>query len=687
MAAEPTRFTPWSRLDASELQPPPAHEVRSVLVIGAGSSGLVAAKHLRDAGFAVEVLEKDTQIGGAFVTKAYDDGKLVSSKYLTAFSDLRSPRSDPSHLSMTAYVDYLCRYAEQEGLLPLIRFGRAVSAVERRADGRYRVRVSGEAAPRLVDAVCVCSGLHEVPYVPAIPGLDWFEGTVLHSSEYKDKSLFAGKRVLVVGCGETGMDLAYRAVQVASQAAMSIRNGFLSVPHEGWGGMPLDTYITNLFEHAYEHPFCHDHHFKWRVTTYVIRTIFFALTGCTQGYNQWVGGVREVRRGYHILCKSTAAMPYLNRPHKLRSWRTRLWARLFWFSKYVDPACGMVDKSILSFGAPASVRGRTVTFADGQTFEADVIVLATGYKQTFPFLHAAAAQRRDEAYPVGEQPQPQPQPPQPQAKRPGRSPPRARPEPEARQASARPTPAVTGSNEGAGSDEGTGEGTGEGAGYTSWRAGTGARGAEDPLPPEHFIVAPDEPSLAFVGFVRPNVGAIPPMAELQTMWWIERLRGRVRKAAAPPSYGLLGKKLTYGVDYGNYMHQLAAEIGAAPSLRTLWRRSPRALASYCLGQAYISFFRLEGPFASESAGWAVAEGELYEPVADRGLLSNAVFVLTMVVFGAMSVVAWALERASRALLPRVLHEALGSAAHALAGGGKTAPTTCASASAEKAGRK
>jgi hypothetical protein len=48
----------------------------------------------------------------------------------------------------------------------------------------------------------------------------------------------------------------------------------------------------------------------------VIRLIFFFLTGCTQGYNQWVGGVREVKRGYHILCKSTAAMPYLNRPLK-----------------------------------------------------------------------------------------------------------------------------------------------------------------------------------------------------------------------------------------------------------------------------------------------------------------------------------------------------------------------------------
>ena len=263
-------------------------------IIGAGSSGLVACKHLRDAGFQVEVLEKGSDIGGAFVSKAYDDGGLVSSKYLTAFSDLRSPPSDPPHLSMEQYVAYLRAYADQEALWPMIRFGTSVASVERRGEG-YEVRVEGAGAPRRVDAVCVCSGLHEAPYVPEIPGLDAFDGEVLHSSEYKDKALFEGKRVLVVGCGETGMDLAYRAVQVASQAAMSIRNGFLSVPHEGWGGMPagqraagqrsicpagpsapvrfppagmpLDTYITNLFEHSYEHWFCHAHHFKWRATT------------------------------------------------------------------------------------------------------------------------------------------------------------------------------------------------------------------------------------------------------------------------------------------------------------------------------------------------------------------------------------------------------------------------------------
>ena len=323
-------FTPYSRIATGTK--PASSEVRTVCIIGAGSSGLVACKHLRDAGFDVEVLEKGSGIGGAFVSKTYDDGALVSSKYLTAFSDLRSPSTDPPHLTIEQWNEYLHRYADQEGLWPMIRFGVNVLSVERHGDG-YEVRVEGSAT-RHVDAVCVCSGLHETPYVPEIDGLDRFAGTVLHSSEYKDKSFFAGKRVLIVGCGETGMDLAYRAVQVASQAAMSIRNGFLSVPHEGWGGMPLDTYITNLFEHSYEHWWCHRHHVKWRVTTLVIRSLFFLMTGCTQGYNQWVGGVREIKRGHHILCKSTAAMPYLNRPHKQRTWRSRLWARLFFLSRW-----------------------------------------------------------------------------------------------------------------------------------------------------------------------------------------------------------------------------------------------------------------------------------------------------------------------------------------------------------------
>ena len=447
--ALPPRSTPWSRLGASTRSDEIA--VETICVIGAGSSGLVAAKHLRDAGYTVTILERTDALGGTFLHKAYDDSRLVSSKYLTSFSDLRPAPTDPSHISLAAYVEYLERYADQESLHPLITYGAHVAAVSKRADGKpgYSVRVEPVAstvgaagakvgvegadgrsgrprskraswspsrgsdggtsalggsragpsppAPDLnqpspaharlgsgrtlnFDAVCICSGLHEAPYVPPLAGMDRFEGELLHSAEYKDKAVFAGKRVLVVGCGETGMDLGYRAVQVAESCAMAIKRGFLSVPYEGWGGVPLDTLIANLFEHSYEHWWLHKHHIKWKVTSVFIRLGFFLTTGSSVGYNQYVGRVRDVKRGHHILCKSTAAVPYLNQPVKTKSWRRLVpW---FWWN---EPE---VHKPIHSFGAPSSVEGKTVTFADGQTFDADMIVFATGYRQTFPFLHA-----------------------------------------------------------------------------------------------------------------------------------------------------------------------------------------------------------------------------------------------------------------------------------------------------------
>ena len=98
-------FTPWSRLKGTE--PRPNLGVRSVAIIGAGPAGLVAAKHIAYAGYEVTVFERTAKIGGTFVHKAYDDSHLVSSKYLTAFSDLRHAPDEPAHLSLPAYVEYL----------------------------------------------------------------------------------------------------------------------------------------------------------------------------------------------------------------------------------------------------------------------------------------------------------------------------------------------------------------------------------------------------------------------------------------------------------------------------------------------------------------------------------------------------------------------------------------------------
>ena len=206
--------------------------------------------------------------------------------------------------------------------------------------------------------------------------------------------------------------------------------------------------------------------------------------------------------------------------------------------------------------------GVTVRFCDGRTYQADLVVLATGYKQSFPFLHTSI---RDEF--------------------------------------ARESLEVD--------DRSSIEST--------------YKLDEDVLPSKHFIVSKSRPRLGFIGFVRPNVGAIPVMSELQVMWWLENMRGRVQMMdrAGPRSYMVLGRKYSYGVDYGNYMHRLAEDFGAAPTLRRLaGSKSPvKALFTYCIGQSMISLFRLEGPYESEEC-YEVVVGELWRVCIKRGWAEN-----------------------------------------------------------------
>lgn len=160
---------------------------------------------------------------------------------------------------------------------------------------------------------------------------------------------------------------------------------------------------------------------------------------------------------------------------------------------------------------------------------------------------------------------------------------------------------------------------------------------DSPLPSEHFILDPGEPTIAYLGFIRPNVGSIPPMAELQTMWWCTRLKhietqhyqdhrhltpSQQREKArlmrrrrlfsgssqsfmpgprSKPYYKLDGSRLSYAVDYGTYMFALAREMEAVPDLsKWLWK-NPRVFASIAFGQAHAPLFRLDGPYAIEAA--------------------------------------------------------------------------------------
>lgn len=597
---------------------------RQALVLGAGASGLVAAKYLQEDGFKVTIFEKSASIGGVFSHKTYDNTRLVSSTTITAFSDFRFPKKDglcAYHPTVEEYVSYLEDYAVHFDLHKCICFEAVVTRIERaevqkkkiegappasgRSEGgeergggggvsdsagagggstqrgvsdapvggaheedlhrsttrnRYTVTSrskSGGESQQIFDVVAICSGLHEHPSIPSdesIPGLAQFrdsclEGTALdavqtvllstrtdrtpggraaanepanertnepanggpppppnknlcfHSSQYKTPLIFSKKNVLVLGSGETAMDIALRAVSPQADSGcvgMVCRHGLLSIPHAMTATKPLDTFITNTLEHAHEHPWVHFLRLRWWLSTFVIRGLL-AFAGSSWGFNQWCFPVRPVARGWHIVNKSHEAMNHLNGWAKRRyGWWGRFW---LWFyceeslkpiqgfggggrgvrrivardvSKIVpnsmegDGPRSAGEQSALS-AAPRSSLPRTVfdvefetpphsSLTEEDTIFRDVnaIVLCTGYRQKFPFL----------------------------------------------------------------SDEIR-------AGLSSRAAAVVCRHApdEDPLPEEHFIVSPTDVGLGFIGFVRPNVGAIPPMAEVQVQWWLKRMKG------------------------------------------------------------------------------------------------------------------------------------------------------------------
>jgi dimethylaniline monooxygenase (N-oxide forming) len=514
---------------------PQAPPLIRACVIGAGPSGLVAAKYMlsesRHRPCSVTILETSKSIGGSFSNKVYDNSRLVSSKYITAFSDHRMPEDCPDHPTTQQYVDYLGTYCDTFGLRQCIQFQCEVTLISDAANANNRNESdddvagysityidrsdddSGDGAGKLCtehfDLVAVCSGLHNVPHTPSIPNQGAFRGTILHSSSYKDPSIFDGKRVLICGSGETAMDISHRAVMnpLCKSVALNVRRGFLSIPHNIAEDRPLDVFITNLFEHAYEHPWINALGLRWWMSTIVIR-IFLFLTGSGVGFNQWACETHPIRRGHHIINKSHSAMAHLNVPVKRKS----LWGRL-WMKVYGEENLRPIDSFHRTVIAGIDNNGVTIRFEDGRTIDADIVVLATGYRQSFPFLDD---QIRDEI---------------------------------------------------------KNDWMEQGADAESVNEECKFALKEDILPSQHFIVSNSRPRLGFIGFVRPNVGAIPPMSEIQIMWWLCNLRGQVQQLSAPrkqlPSYMLLGNKYAYGVDYGNYMHRVAEDIGAAPTVSVL----------------------------------------------------------------------------------------------------------------------
>ncbi|MGV9979667.1 flavin-containing monooxygenase [Micromonospora wenchangensis] len=212
----------------------------TVCVIGAGASGLTAVKNLTEHGFGVDCYERETGVGGGWNWRhdrspVYASTHLISSRPFTQFPDFPMPDSWPDYPHHSQLLSYFERYADHFDLRRHIWFGTEVVRVEPVDGHRWDVttRSTGGYGPERTSryaAVLVANGHNWSPKLPRYEGLEEFRGEVMHASSYKDPAQLRGKRVLVVGAGNTGCDLAVEAAQQASRCWHSTRRGYWYAP-------------------------------------------------------------------------------------------------------------------------------------------------------------------------------------------------------------------------------------------------------------------------------------------------------------------------------------------------------------------------------------------------------------------------------------------------------------------------
>jgi dimethylaniline monooxygenase (N-oxide forming) len=222
---------------------------RKTCIIGAGSSGMVAVKALLDADLPCDCFEESDRVGGLWVfgnkngkSAAYRSLSINTSRQRMEYADFPMPDTVPDYPGHADIAAYFAAYAERFGLAQKIRFGTRVEHVEPDGDG-YQVTLSDGSSAHY-GSVIVANGHHWHPHLPDPPFPGMFSGLTFHSSAYVDPGAphdLRGRRVVVVGFGNSAVDLACELAQPgnAARVVLSTRRGAWVLPKYVFG-RPLD---------------------------------------------------------------------------------------------------------------------------------------------------------------------------------------------------------------------------------------------------------------------------------------------------------------------------------------------------------------------------------------------------------------------------------------------------------------
>ncbi|NWX63544.1 FMO5 monooxygenase, partial [Promerops cafer] len=333
-----------------------------VAIIGAGASGLCALKCCLDEGLEPTCFERSKDIGGLWrFEECPEDGRasiyrsviINTSKEMMCFSDFPIPEDFPNYMHNSKIMEYFRMYAQHFDLLRHIRFRTSVCRVSKRPDfassGQWEVvtESKGKQEAAVFDAVLVCSGHHTDAHLPlsSFPGLEKFEGWYLHSRDYKSPQLFLGKRVVVVGIGNSGIDIAVELSHAAKQVFLSTRRGSWVLHRVADSGYPFDfSYISRFTQ------------FLQNLLPPNIIS-FFLERKLNARFDHSLYGLKPKHR---VLDQHPTINDDL--PNRIISGRVQ------------------VKPNIREFTEASAI------FEDGTREDVDAVVFATGYSFSFPFL-------------------------------------------------------------------------------------------------------------------------------------------------------------------------------------------------------------------------------------------------------------------------------------------------------------
>jgi Flavin-binding monooxygenase-like len=219
--------------------------MKKICVIGAGPSGITAAKNLLDEGMAVTVFDYGKDVGGNWVfneaeshSSVFETTHIISSKKLSQYDDFPMPDDYPDYPSHRQLAAYFQHYARHFNLYPHIQFETLVKSCKKALDtegGSWTVitQKNGMETTHVFDVLTVCNGHHWLPRMPEYAGT--FTGEMLHSHNVKRFSYFKDKRVLVIGGGNSACDVSVESSRVAKSVDMSWRRGYWIVPKFNMG--------------------------------------------------------------------------------------------------------------------------------------------------------------------------------------------------------------------------------------------------------------------------------------------------------------------------------------------------------------------------------------------------------------------------------------------------------------------